>query len=251
VPWTKIAAETLITLDSRIVLEILVAQDTRIAPKILITFDLRNTPKILITLDFRITPEILITLDSRVALVILITLESKGAPPIMLITLDSKFAPVIQITLDLRVAPVILITHDLRVAPYWYKNMECAAASTFLHIIKSGRLVVPELRYTTLLQYKRVLATVLTVKGHIDRTRQGIRSTNPTTQNTRHTTELTGLLVNPNTIRVHLLNDQEPLDIDLTIKLRNKYIMVIYCAKQNCIQITAEKGTCLLHFNVE
>jgi hypothetical protein len=83
---------------------------------------------------------------------------------------------------------------------YWHESMKCPDASTFLRIIKSESLFIPELIFVTLLKYKRILAAVPT--------RQEIRFTHPTKQKTQHTTELTGP-VDPDGIRVHLLNNQE------------------------------------------
>ena len=114
---------------------------------------------------------------------------------------------------------------------YWAESFGCPAPSTFLRIVKSGRLVIPEITHATLLKYSKVLHSVASAKGHLDLTRQGIRSTDPEKRNSRRSTRA------PNTAATNTReeDERERIHIDLTGQLHDKYVMLMYTSKKNYI----------------
>jgi hypothetical protein len=113
---------------------------------------------------------------------------------------------------------------------YWHESFGCPVASTFLDIVKSGRLVIPELPYKTLYKYRKSLHSVASAKGHLDQTRKNIRSTDPEKRPRRSTRAPYSAAT--------LERDTAPddiLHIDLTYKLHDYYVMLSFSPKKNYI----------------
>ena len=116
------------------------------------------------------------------------------------------------------------------VVQYWHESFGCPTASTFLAIVKSGRLIIPELPYDLLFKHWKQLHSVASAKGHLDQGRQNIRSTDPDKRPRRSTREPDS----PATVARDTAAD-DILHIDLMHKLHNQYVMVAFLPKKNYI----------------
>ena len=137
------------------------------------------------------------------------------------------------------------------VVQYYHQAFGCPAASTFLRAVRAF-LTLPGLSYKQLCQHQDELISMATDKGHLDQQRQGLRSTNPSKQRRRRqqspsdTDDDEDLLHTAASAQdadtvIRIPTEEERVAMDLTGKLHDTYIMVVYVKQMNYIKLIASK----------
>ena len=126
---------------------------------------------------------------------------------------------------------------------YYHQAMGCPAASTLLRAVKNF-LTLPGLDYEQLLKHQDVMITTATDKGHLDQARQGQRSTKPAPDCpvSFAATEEDDDPAEECDVVLRIPTEEERVSMDLTGKLHNFYLMVVYVKSKNYIKLVTTQS---------